>query len=63
MKFRLHGQIGIQDDTRSSLKSLEMCRVKKPEVVGFIGLVYQGKDIVCRFTIEYSSSSLRDFGP
>jgi hypothetical protein len=26
----------------------------------FIGLGYQGKDIVFRFTIEYSS--LRDFG-
>jgi hypothetical protein len=28
---------------------------------GFIGLAYQGKDIVLRFIIEYSS--LRDFGP
>jgi hypothetical protein len=28
----------------------------------FIGLAYQGKYIVFRFTIEYSSS-LRDFGP
>jgi len=27
----------------------------------FIGLAYQGKDIVFRFIIEYSS--LRDFGP
>jgi hypothetical protein len=27
----------------------------------FVGLVYQGKDIVFRFIIEYSS--LRDFGP
>jgi hypothetical protein len=27
----------------------------------FIALGYQGKDIVFRFTIEYSS--LRDFGP
>ncbi len=27
---------------------------------GFIGLAYQGKDIVYRFIIEYSS--LRDFG-
>jgi hypothetical protein len=27
----------------------------------FIGLAYQGKDIVFRFSIEYSS--LRDFGP
>jgi hypothetical protein len=30
-------------------------------VVFFIGLAYQGKDIVFRFIIEYSS--LRDFGP
>jgi hypothetical protein len=29
--------------------------------VAFIGLAYQGKDIVFRFIIEYSS--LRDFGP
>jgi len=27
----------------------------------FIGLAFQGKDIVFRFIIEYSS--LRDFGP
>jgi hypothetical protein len=27
----------------------------------FVGLAYQGKDIVYRFIIEYSS--LRDFGP
>ncbi len=27
----------------------------------FVGLAYQGKDIVFRFNIEYSS--LRDFGP
>jgi hypothetical protein len=27
----------------------------------FVGLAYQGKDIVLRFIIEYSS--LRDFGP
>jgi hypothetical protein len=27
----------------------------------FIGIVYQGKDIVFRFIIEYSS--LMDFGP
>jgi hypothetical protein len=27
----------------------------------FIGLAYQGKDIVFRFNIEYSG--LRDFGP
>jgi hypothetical protein len=28
---------------------------------GFVGLAYQGEDIVLRFIIEYSS--LRDFGP
>jgi hypothetical protein len=27
----------------------------------FVGLAYQGKDIVFRFIMEYSS--LRDFGP
>jgi hypothetical protein len=30
-------------------------------IVKFIGLAYQGKDIVFRFVIEYSS--LMDFGP
>jgi hypothetical protein len=30
-------------------------------VVHFVGLAYQGKDIVFRFIIEYSS--LRDFWP
>jgi hypothetical protein len=35
---------------------------KQTNKVGvFIGLAYQGKDIVFRFIIEYSS--LRDFGP
>ncbi len=29
--------------------------------VVFVGLAYQGKDIVFRFTIEYNS--LMDFGP
>ncbi len=29
--------------------------------VHFVGLAYQGKDIVFRFIIEYSG--LRDFGP
>ncbi len=29
--------------------------------MNFVGLAYQGKDIVFRFIIEYSS--LRDFGP
>jgi hypothetical protein len=28
---------------------------------GFVGLAYQGKDVVFRFIIEYSSS--KDFGP
>jgi hypothetical protein len=39
----------------SSLNSFLHC----PSV--FIGLAYQGKDIVFRFIVEYSS--LRDFGP
>ncbi len=30
-------------------------------LVNFVGLAYQGKDIVFRFIIEYSS--LKDFGP
>jgi hypothetical protein len=32
-----------------------------PRLEIFVGLAYQGKDIVFRFIIEYSS--LRDFGP
>jgi hypothetical protein len=28
---------------------------------GFVGLAYEGKDTVSRFSIEYNS--LRDFGP
>jgi hypothetical protein len=39
------------------------CRVYVPVIPEgqFIGLAYQGEDIVFRFIIEYSS--LRDFGP
>jgi hypothetical protein len=34
----------------------------RPEVdLGFVGLAYQGMDIVFRFVIEYSR--LRDFDP
>jgi hypothetical protein len=29
----------------------------------FIGLAYQGKDIVFKFIIEYIVANLRDFGP
>jgi hypothetical protein len=36
------------------------CNLNEP-TNKFIGLAYQGKDIVFRFNIEYSS--LRDFGP
>jgi hypothetical protein len=31
------------------------------DCLGFVGLAYQGKDIVFRFVIKYSR--LRDFGP
>ncbi len=30
-------------------------------IISFVGVAYQGKDIVFRFILEYSS--LRDFGP
>jgi len=33
----------------------------KPKQTNKVALAYQGKDIVCRFIIEYRSS--RDFGP
>jgi hypothetical protein len=39
----------------------ESTRSKKKNTGSFVGLAYQGKDIVFRFIIEYSS--LRDFGP
>jgi hypothetical protein len=35
--------------------------IRKQKEKEFIGVAYQGKDIVLRFIIEYSS--LRDFGP
>jgi hypothetical protein len=31
------------------------------QIGAFVGLAYEGKDIVFRFIIEYNS--LRDFGP
>jgi hypothetical protein len=36
---------------------------KSGPLCAFVGLAYQGKDIVFTFIIEYSSSSLWDFGP
>jgi hypothetical protein len=36
-----------------------VCEEEKKDY--FVGLAYQGKDIVFRFIIEYSS--IRDFGP
>jgi peroxiredoxin family protein len=45
----------------------ELCNSKTKKIsncltnIEFIGLAYQGKDIVYKFIIEYSS--LRDFGP
>jgi len=36
-------------------------RQYKLKTQGFVGLAYQGKDIVFRFIIEYTS--LRGFGP
>jgi hypothetical protein len=37
------------------------CKTSLSMDVGFVGLAYQGKDIVFKFIIE--CSSLRDFGP
>jgi hypothetical protein len=37
------------------------CVGATPRLEIFVGVAYQGKDIVFRFIIEYSS--LRDFGP
>jgi hypothetical protein len=38
-----------------------MSEMSKVMFESFVGLAYQGKDIVFRFIIEYSS--FRDFGP
>jgi hypothetical protein len=37
------------------------CVGATPRLEIFVGLAYQGKDIVFKFIIEYNS--LRDFGP
>jgi hypothetical protein len=44
-----------------SYKNLPYNKIGHTSPLIFIGLAYQGKDIVFRFIIEYSS--LRDFGP
>ncbi len=41
--------------------TLQSCATIQQKYEGIIGLAYQGRDIVFRFIIEYSS--LRDFGP
>jgi hypothetical protein len=54
-------------DSRIELKEeiamhiLDRHYTKGSTTISFIGLAYQGKDIVFRFIIEYSS--FRDFGP
>jgi hypothetical protein len=47
----------MQGDGRETWKNTKLDHRSHP----FVGLAYQGKDIVFRFIIEYSS--LRDFGP
>jgi hypothetical protein len=42
-------------------KGEHSCVFRKQKEKEFIGVAYQGKDIVLRFIIEYSS--LMDFGP
>jgi len=58
----------ITKDTPKSLNYISgLCNSKTKKNsncltnIEFIGLAYQGKDIVFKFIIEYSS--LRDFGP
>jgi hypothetical protein len=41
--------------------TLQSCATIQQKYEGIIGLAYQGRDIVFRFIIEYSS--LRDFAP
>ncbi len=48
----------------SITQEVKLCLSTSPTnkpIISFFGLAYQGKDIVFRFIIEYSS--LRDFGP
>jgi hypothetical protein len=57
--------IHIQIALINSYRNYQSGRIHRPYNISdqssFIGLAYQGKDIVFRFIIEYSS--LRDFGP
>jgi hypothetical protein len=50
------------EGTRNDFQASTACFVKYVvwSFIYFVGLAYQGKDIVFRFIIEYSS--LRDFG-
>jgi hypothetical protein len=63
----LHYKIGgkRKRGTDKNPSPLRPCDVQKFKfmkfMITFVGLAYQGKDIVFRFIIEYSS--LRDFGP
>jgi hypothetical protein len=45
------------------IEKIQECTNAQPCLIYmlFVGLAYQGKDIVFKFIIEYSS--LRDFGP
>jgi hypothetical protein len=46
---------------RESYSVMHFLIKEENKIMCFFGLAYQGKDIVFRFIIEYSS--LRDFGP
>jgi hypothetical protein len=61
--------VGVNNLVRKTLKfkatlllhSRALLRDLGENICLFVGLAYEGKDIVFRFVIEYSSS--RDFGP
>jgi hypothetical protein len=54
-------QFGTDFQIRNQIYFFKELDPNQAKIPGFIGFAYQGKDIVFRFIIEYSS--LRDFGP
>jgi hypothetical protein len=60
MGIRL-GEKWWQTNLRIEISLIQWGKEACTQEPNFVGLAYQGKDIVFRFIIEYGSS--RDFGP
>jgi len=54
-------ETGQSMSARESYSVMHFLIKEENKIMCFFGVAYQGKDIVFRFIIEYSS--LRDFGP